>query len=50
MSKGALKKNIKVANSPTLDGRNNQVAYMEAFDRLIAGLVPFFTLPNDGSE
>ncbi|MCC7379717.1 MAG: DUF2264 domain-containing protein, partial [Chitinophagaceae bacterium] len=38
MSNGELKKNMKVAYSPTWDGRNNQVAYMEAFGRLIAGL------------
>ncbi|MCB0707994.1 MAG: DUF2264 domain-containing protein [Chitinophagaceae bacterium] len=50
MSNGELKKNMKVAYSPTWDGRNNQVAYMEAFGRLIAGLAPFLALPNDESE
>ena len=47
MSKGELRKNMRVEYSPTWDGRNNQVAYMEAFGRLIAGLTPFLALPDD---
>ncbi len=47
MSKGELRKNMKVEYSPTWDGRNNQVAYMEAFGRLIAGIAPFLALPDD---
>ena len=50
MSKGELKKNMPVVYSPAWDGRNNQVAYMEAFGRLIAGLAPFLTLPDDDSK
>ncbi len=47
MSKGELRKNMKVEYSPTWDGRNKEVAYMEAFGRLISGLAPFLTLPDD---
>jgi hypothetical protein len=50
MSKGELKKNMPVAYSPAWDGRNNQVAYMEAFGRLIAGLAPFLALPDDTTK
>lgn len=50
MSKGELKKNMPVVYSPAWDGRNNQVAYMEAFGRLIAGLAPFLALPDDDTE
>ncbi|MEI8060319.1 MAG: DUF2264 domain-containing protein [Ferruginibacter sp.] len=50
MSKGELKKNMPVVYSPAWDGRNNQVAYMEAFGRLIAGLAPFLLLPDDDSN
>lgn len=47
MSKGELRKNMPVEYSPTWDGRNEQVAYMEAFGRLIPGLAPFLSLPED---
>src|ERR1700712_110231 len=47
MSKGELKKNMQVDFSPTWDNRPAQVAYMEAFGRLIAGLAPFLALPDD---
>jgi hypothetical protein len=47
MSKGELRKNMPIEYSPTWDGRNEQVAYMEAFGRLIPGLAPFLTLPED---
>ncbi|MDR1631706.1 MAG: DUF2264 domain-containing protein [Dysgonamonadaceae bacterium] len=47
MSKGELKKNMVVEYSPTWDGRNNDVAYMEAFGRLMAGVAPWFGLPDD---
>lgn len=50
MSKGELKKNMHMEYSPTWDGRNKDVAYMEAFGRLIAGLAPFLNLPVDNSE
>lgn len=50
MSNGELRKNMPVAYSPAWDGRNNQVAYMEAFGRLIAGLAPFLALPDDNTK
>lgn len=33
--------------SPTWDGRNKKVTYMEAFGRLMAGLAPWLSLPDD---
>lgn len=49
MCKGELKKNMHVEYSSVWDGRDKQVAYMECFGRLIAGLVPFLSLPDDSS-
>lgn len=49
MSKGELRKNMPVEYSPIWDGRNKEVAYMEAFGRLIPGLAPFLALPVDNS-
>jgi hypothetical protein len=50
MSKGELKKNMEVEFSPTWDNRDKNVAYMEAFGRLIAGVAPFISLPDDNSD
>jgi hypothetical protein len=50
MSKGELKKNMLVELSPKWDGRKKDVAYMEAFGRLIAGIAPFLTLPDDDTD
>ena len=50
MSKGELKKNFKVAYSPSWDHRNDNVAYMEAFGRLIAGLAPFVALKDNNAK
>jgi hypothetical protein len=47
MSRGELKKNMQVEFSPTWDGRNGEVAYMETFGRLMAGIAPWFNLPDD---
>ncbi|MDR1610856.1 MAG: DUF2264 domain-containing protein, partial [Candidatus Symbiothrix sp.] len=47
MSKGELKKNMVLEYSPTWDGRNKNVAYMEAFGRLMAGTAPWLGLPDD---
>ena len=47
MSKGELKKNMPVEVSPTWDNRNNNVVYMEAFGRLMAGIAPWLNLPDD---
>ncbi|GAB6008577.1 DUF2264 domain-containing protein [Dysgonomonas reticulitermitis] len=50
MSKGELKKNMVVEYSPTWDGRNKNVAYMEAFGRLIAGVAPWLNLADDNTN
>jgi hypothetical protein len=49
MSKGALQKNMPVELSPVWDGRDRRVTYMECFARLMSGLAPWLTLPDDGS-
>jgi hypothetical protein len=49
MSQGLLKKNMHVEFSPTKDKRNPNVAYMEAFGRLLAGIAPFLALPKEDS-
>lgn len=49
MSKGLLKQNMLVELSPTWDGRNKDVTYMECFGRLMAGLAPWLALPDDDS-
>ena len=49
MAKGTLKKNMIVEVSPTWDGRDRGVAYMECFARLMAGLAPWLSLPDDDS-
>lgn len=49
MSWAELRKNMPVVYSTTWDGRNKQVAYMEAFGRLIGGIAPFLALPADNS-
>ena len=40
MSEGLLKQNMLVELSPTWDGRDKNVTYMECFGRLMAGLAP----------
>ncbi len=47
MAKGELQKNMQVEVSPTWDGRNKKVTYMECFGRLMAGIAPWLTLPDD---
>ncbi len=50
MAKGELRKNMTVEVSPTWDGRDIGVTYMECFGRLISGLAPWLTLPDDNTE
>lgn len=50
MSRGELKKNMLLELSPTWDGRNKDVAYMECFGRTMAGLAPWLSLPDDDSQ
>ena len=47
MAEGNLQKNMLVETSPNWDGRNIKVTYMECFGRLMAGLAPWLTLPDD---
>jgi hypothetical protein len=49
MSKGELAENMTVELSPTWDGRNGRVVYMEVFGRLMAGISPWLTLPEDNT-
>ncbi len=50
MAKGTLQKTMAVELSPRWDGRDKRVAYMECFGRLMSGLSPWLTLPDDGSK
>jgi hypothetical protein len=49
MASGRLRKEWRPDVSPTWDGRPIEVAYMEAFARLIDGLAPWLALPDDNS-
>lgn len=49
MAKGELQKNMQLEVSPTWDGRNKKVAYMECFGRLMAGITPWLSLPDDNT-
>jgi len=51
MASGRLKREWTPAVSPTWDGRPLEVAYLEAFGRLMDGIAPWLALPdNDGTE
>lgn len=49
MSQGKLQATWKPELSPTWDGRNPKVGYLEAFGRLISGIAPWLTLPDDST-
>ncbi|SHE30615.1 DUF2264 domain-containing protein [Dysgonomonas macrotermitis] len=49
MSKGELAKNMQLEVSPTWDGRDSRVTYMECFGRLMSGLAPWLSLPDDNT-
>lgn len=49
MSQGKLHAAFQPELSPTWDGRNPKVAYLECFGRLIAGIAPWLALPDDAS-
>lgn len=49
MAKGELQKNMMLEVSPNWDGRSKKVAYMECFGRLMAGIAPWISLPDDGT-
>ena len=50
MAEGNLQKNMIVEVSPNWDGRDKKVTYMETFGRLMAGIAPWLTLPDDDTE
>lgn len=50
MSQGKLKENMLVEVSPNWDGRDKGVTYMETFGRLMAGIAPWLSLPDDDTE
>ena len=47
MAKGELQKNMQTEFSPSFDNRNRKVLYMECFGRLMAGIAPWLSLPDD---
>lgn len=49
MAKGELQKNMQTEFSPSFDNRNRKVLYMECFGRLMAGIAPWLSLPDDES-
>ncbi len=50
MAEGKLQTTMQTEVSPTWDGRNAKVIYMEAFGRLMAGVAPWLSLPDDETE
>ena len=50
MAKGELQKKMKTEFSPSFDKRNRKVIYMETFGRLMAGIAPWLSLPDDNTE
>lgn len=51
MARGQFQAQWKPELSPTWDGRNPKVAFLEAFGRLIDGIAPWLALPDtDGAE
>lgn len=50
MSRGELQRQWRPELSPTWDGRNPKVAYLEAFGRLIDGVAPWLALADDESS
>lgn len=50
MAEGKLQANMQVEVSPNWDGRDKKVTYMEAFGRLMAGIAPWLSLPDDETE
>ena len=55
MAEGRLQQEMSLEKgtlelSPTWDGRDKRVSYMEAFGRLMAGLTPWLSLPDDDTD
>ncbi len=49
MSREKLHENMPIEVSPRWDGRNKEVAYLEAFGRLMGGIAPWLALPDDNT-
>lgn len=47
MAQGKLQREMLVEVSPSWDGRDKRVTYMECFGRLMAGIAPWLALPDD---
>jgi rhamnogalacturonyl hydrolase YesR len=47
MAEGRLQAEMEVEVSPNWDGRDKRVTYMETFGRLMAGIAPWLSLPDD---
>ena len=50
MSKGLLKRNMITEYSPIFDKRDKSVLYMECFGRLMDGIAPWLSLPEDETK
>lgn len=50
MSRGELRKNMQVEVSSSYADRPVELAYMEAFGRLMAGIAPWLSLPDDDTR
>jgi len=50
ISKQTWRKNMPMIFSPTFDSRDPGVGYLEAFGRLLAGMAPWLSLPDDNSS
>lgn len=50
MSKGKLQEKMIVEVSPGWGGRNKKVTYMECFGRLMDGIAPWLSLPDDDTK
>jgi hypothetical protein len=49
MSRGRLQSEWQPELSPTWDGRNPKVGYLEGFARLVDGIAPWLALPDDST-
>jgi len=49
MAAGKLLQKFPLELSPVWDGRDKRVSYLECFGRLMAGIAPWLSLPDDGS-
>ena len=49
MAKGELQNNMQKECRQSFDNRNRKVLYMEGFGRLMAGVAPWLTLPDDAT-